>query len=458
MAGVGEVLGWSGAAIGRALQAGVVCPVALAEHCLERIGAYPDPAFIAVTAERALADAKAAKARLAAGRPASALDGVPIAWKDLVDVEGTPTTAASAVYRETAAKAVDAPIVALAAAAGMVCVGKLNLTEFAYSGLGLNPHFGTPAVPVGRGGRRAPGGSSSGSGVAVAAGLVPIAIGTDTGGSVRVPASFNGVVGLKVTFGRIEKAGVFDLSPNLDSVGPLARTVEDCVLADMVLRGAVASGVRRQSLEGVRLVVPESVHTEDVDAAVAERFRAALDALAAAGAVVEWRTVAPLDRFARLTAAHGSLIAAEAYRVHQALIDGPLAAQVDRRVTARILGGKKLTGFDVLTLQAARVELEAELRGLLGDGLLVMPTTPHVAPAIAPLEADDALFHSVNLRTLRNTMPVNFMTMCALALPCGADADGLPVSLMAAAPGGEDERLMGLGLEIERVLGAAGRA
>jgi aspartyl-tRNA(Asn)/glutamyl-tRNA(Gln) amidotransferase subunit A len=435
-----EVLGWSGAAIGRALQAGVACPVALAEHCLERIAAYPDPVFITVTADRALAEARAAKARLAAGRPASALDGVPIAWKDLVDVRGTPTT----------------PVAALAAAAGMVCVGKLNLTEFAYSGLGLNPHFGTPAVPVGRGGRRAPGGSSSGSGVAVAAGLVPIAIGTDTGGSVRIPASFNGVVGLKATYGRIEKAGVFDLSPNLDSVGPLARTVEDCVLADMVLRGAVASGVRRQSLRGVRLVVPESVHTEDVDRAVAGRFAAALAALAEAGAVVERRRVPPLDRFVKLTADHGSLIAAEAYRVHQALIDGPMAAKVDRRVVARIQGGKRLTGFDVLTLQAARVALEAELRALLGDGLLVMPTTPHTAPAIEPLEADDALFHSVNLRTLRNTMPVNFMTMCALALPCGADEDGMPVSLMVVAPGGEDERLLGLGLAVERVLGAAG--
>jgi aspartyl-tRNA(Asn)/glutamyl-tRNA(Gln) amidotransferase subunit A len=454
MAGVAEVLGWSGAAIGRALAAGVVCPVALAEHCLERIAGYPDPVFIAVTAERALAEAKAAKVRLAAGRPASPLDGVPIAWKDLVDVKGTRTTAASAVYRESEVKALDAPVVALAAAAGTVCVGKLNLTEFAFSGLGLNPHFGTPAVPVGRGGRRAPGGSSSGSGVAVAAGLVPIAIGTDTGGSVRIPASFNGVVGLKATYGRIEKTGVFDLAPSLDSVGPLARTVEDCVLTDMVLRGAVTSGVRRQSLKGLLLVVPESVHTEDVDGEVGARFRAALDALAEAGAVVQWRKVPPLDRFVEVSGAHGSLIAAEAYRTHRALIDGPDVGRVDRRVVARILGGKKLGSLDVLTLQAARVELEAELRGLLGDGLMVLPTTAHTAPAIEPLEADDELFHRVNLRTLRNTMPANFMGMCALALPSGFDGDGLPTSVSVMAPGGADERLLGVGLEVERVLAA----
>jgi aspartyl-tRNA(Asn)/glutamyl-tRNA(Gln) amidotransferase subunit A len=234
----------------------------------------------------------------------------------------------------------------------------------------------------------------------------------------------------------------------------LARTVEDCVLADMVLRGAVTSGVRRQSVKGLLLVVPESVHTEDVDEAVGERFRAALDALAEAGAVVQWRKVAPLDRFVEVSAAHGSLIAAEAYRTHRALIDGDDVGRVDRRVVARILGGKKLGSLDVLMLQAARVELEAELRGLLGEALLVMPTTAHTAPAIDELEADDELFHRVNLRTLRNTMPANFMGMCALALPSGVDGDGLPTSVSVMAPGGADERLLGVGLEVERVLTA----
>ena len=444
--------GWSAVAIGRALASGEADPVALVEHCLARIAADPEPVFITVTAERALGEARAARARLQAGRPLSPLDGVPIAWKDLVDIAGTPTTAASALYRDTPAKTADAPVAALAAAGGMVCLGKVNLTEFAYSGLGLNPHFGTPANAHGRSVRRAPGGSSSGSAVAVASGLVPLAIGTDTGGSVRVPASFNGLVGYRATYGRIDKTGVFDLAPSLDSVGPFTRTVEDCVVLEMVLRGAVTSGVRRERVQGVRLVVPTGVFTEEVDAPVAASFEAALAALEAAGAVIERRRVAPLERFLELTATHGSLVAAEAYRTHHRVIDGPEVERIDRRVTARILGGKRLSGFDVLTLSAARSELAAELGALMGDGLVVMPTTPHVAPAIAPLEADDDLFHAVNLRTLRNTMPANFVGMCSLALPSGRDDEGMPTSFMAMAPGGADERLLGLGLEIERVL------
>jgi aspartyl-tRNA(Asn)/glutamyl-tRNA(Gln) amidotransferase subunit A len=455
MVDVETLAGWSAVAIGRALAAGEADPVALAEHYLARIAADPEPVFITVTRERALAEAKAARERLSTGRPLSPLDGVPIAWKDLVDLKGTTTTAASSLYRDTPPKTADAPVAALATAAGMVCLGKLNLTEFAYSGLGLNPHFGTPANAHGRSVRHAPGGSSSGSGVAVASGLAPIAIGTDTGGSVRVPASFNGVVGFKPTYGRIDKTGVFDLAPSFDSVGPLARTVEDCVAIDMVLRGAVTSGVRRQRLEALRIVVPEGVFTEDVDAPVEANFATALAALEAAGARIERRAVAPYDRIAELLAKHGSLIAAEAYRTHHRVIDGPEVERIDRRVTTRIQGGKQLTGFDVLTLMAARVDLEAELRALLGEAFLVMPTTPHTAPAIAPLDADDARFHAVNLRTLRNTMPANMLGMCGLALPFGEDDEGMPTSLMALAPGGEDERLLGVGLELERVLAAA---
>ncbi len=452
MVDVETLAGWSAVAIGRALASGGADPVEFAEHCLAKIAADPEPVFITVTEDRALAEARAARERLRAGRPLSPLDGVPIAWKDLVDIAGTPTTAASALYRDIPPKTADAPVAAFAKAAGMVCLGKLNLTEFAYSGLGLNPHFGTPANAHGRSVRRAPGGSSSGSAVAVASGLVPVAIGTDTGGSVRVPASFNGLVGLKPSYGRIDKTGVFDLSPNLDSVGLFTRTVEDCVAVDMVLRGAVTSEVRRRALGGTRLVVPSGIFTEDVDAPVSAAFEAALEALAARGALIERRPVAPLDRFAELTATHGSLVAAEAYRTHHLLIDGPEVERIDRRVTARILGGKRMTGLDVLTLVAARIELERDLRALLGDGLLVMPTTPHTAPAIAPLEADDDLFHQVNLRTLRNTMSANFLAMCGLALPSGHDPDGMPTSLMVLAPGGEDDRLLGHGLEIERAL------
>jgi len=442
----------SAAAIGRALARGEVDPLALAEHYLERIAAETEPVFITVTAERARAEARAAGRRLAAGQPLSPLDGVPIAWKDLVDIAGTATTAASAVYRDSPIKRRDAPVAALAAAAGMVCLGKLNLTELAFSGLGLNPHFGTPANARGRDVRRAPGGSSAGSGVAVAANLAALAIGTDTGGSVRIPAAFNGVVGFKPTFGRIDKTGVFDLAPGLDSVGPLARTVEDVVLADAVLRGAVSPAVRRTPLAGVRLVVPRGPLVEDVDDDVAERFEAALKALVAAGAVIERTRLPALERLIEFMARHGSLIAAEAYHVHRTLVDGPEAARIDHRVVARIMGGKRMSADDVIALESGRRALAVELAGALGEALLVMPTTPHTAPAIDPLEADDALFHAVNMRTLRNTTPLNLLAMCALAIPSGEGAGGMPTSLMLAAPGGQDERLLGIGLEADRHL------
>lgn len=442
----------SAAAIGRALARGEVDALALTEHCLERIAAESEPVFLTVTADRARAEARAAAARLAAGRPLSALDGVPIAWKDLVDVAGTPTTAASALYRESAVKESDAPVAALAAAAGMVCLGKLNLTEFAFSGLGLNPHFGTPANAHGRDVRRAPGGSSSGSGVAVASCLVPVAIGTDTGGSVRIPAAFNGIVGYKPTYGRIDKTGVFDLAPGLDSVGPLARTVEDAVLADAVLRGKLTPAVSRTPLDGIRLIVPEGPLVEDVDDDVATRFESATKTLAAAGAIVERTALPALERMVELMGRHGSLIAAEAYHVHRALADGPEAARIDRRVVARILGGKRMSADDVISLESGRRLLAADLAAQLGGALLVMPTTPHTAPAIAPLEADDELFHQVNMRTLRNTTPLNLLAMCALAIPSGEGRGGMPTSLMLAAPGGEDEHLLGIGLEVDRHL------
>lgn len=452
MTAIDRVAAGSAAAIGRAIAAGEVDPVALTEHLLERIGATDEPVFITVTAARARAEAEAARARQAAGRPLSPLDGVPIAWKDLVDVATSPTTAGSSLYRDSAIKETDAPCAASLAAAGMVTLGKVNLTEFAYSGLGLNPHFGTPANPHDRTTRRAPGGSSSGSAIAVASGLAPVAIGTDTGGSVRIPAAFNGLVGYKSSEGRIDKRGVFPLSETLDSVGPIGRTVEDCILVEMLLRGAATSAVRRAPVAGQRLVMATNVVLDEIEPDVATGLEAAIDDLAKAGARIESRPVPVLDAVMRLTAEHGTLTAAEAYTVHKALVDGPKAERIDRRVVSRILNGKRMSAADVLTIQSERRRLMAELAADLDGAVLVMPTTVHVAPPIAPLEADEALFHSTNLRTLRNTMLGNFLDLCGLAIPSGRTPAGMPASILFSLPGGEDDRLLSLGLELDRVL------
>lgn len=442
----------SAAAMGRAFVAGEADPVAVTEVFLEWIAATDEPVFLTVTAERARAEAKAAAARIRAGRPASPLDGVPIAWKDLFDIAGTTTTAASALLRDTPAAEADAPVVAQAAAAGLVCLGKTNLTEFAYSGLGLNPHFGTPANPHDTAVRRAPGGSSSGSGVAVGAGLAPIAIGTDTGGSVRVPAAFNGAVGYKASEGRIDGRAVFPLSWTLDTVGPLCRTVEDCMLTEAAMRGAPAT-VRRADVRDLRILVSTTFFCDDIDDTVAADFEAALKRLADAGVTIDHEPVPELAESARLMAAHGTLAAVEGYQFHQARVDSDDAQKIDRRVLSRLQGGKAMKGLDVLIIQQTRKSLAESLAERLAGRLLVGPTVAHVAPEIAPLDADDALFHRVNLKTLRNTMVGNYLNTPGVTIPMAGD--GLPTGLLISGNAGEDEAVLSAGLALETIIRGA---
>lgn len=442
----------SAAAVGRAI-AGGLDPVEVADFFLERIAAAGDAAvFLAVCPDRARAEAEASRRRHTAGRPLGPLDGVPVAWKDLIDVAGTRTTAGSRLLRDVAPAQDDAPVVANATSLGMVSLGKTNLTEFAYSGLGLNPSFGTPANPHDPATPRVPGGSSSGSAVAVARGLVPVAIGTDTGGSVRIPAAFNGLVGYKSSEGRIPKAGIMALSPTLDSVGPLARSVEDCILLDGALRGVTAPTLHLPEPSSLRIVVAPNVVEDGLDDAVGANFEASLARFSRAGATIVRRALPMFDAMVEVTARHGSLTAAEAYWVHRERVDGPDVGQIDRRVVARIMGGKRMSALDLVAVQQQRIALTRALLAVLDGALLAMPTVPHVAPSIAPLEADDDLFHRVNLKTLRNTMLGNFFNLPGLALPNGTGDAGMPTSILVSAQGGEDDRLLAAALVLERCL------
>jgi aspartyl-tRNA(Asn)/glutamyl-tRNA(Gln) amidotransferase subunit A len=429
---------------------GETSPIALTEYLLERIEkAERDNIFITVTPARARKEAEAAEARYRRRRPLSVLDGVPIAWKDLFDVADYRRL--SPVQRKTP-KEHDLVCVANAAAAGMVCMGKLNLSELAYSGLGLNPHFGTPVNPNDRNTHRSPGGSSSGSGAAVAAGLVPCAVGADTGGSVRIPASFNGVFGFKTSEGRIDKTGVIPLSRTFDTIGPLARSVADCAALDMVLRGAVAVDAERSDVSGLKLVVPKNLVCDQAEPAVLANFERSLDALGRAGATVTWRKIDAIDEITDMTARHGSLTAAEAYFEYRDVVESETVHSLDRRVVHWIFRGREMSAHDLLSIQNIRSKAIADLQTTLADALLVMPTAPITAPVIAPLEADDKLFHEVNLGTPRNTMLGNNLRLCGLAIPNGRDNRNLPTSILFSAPHGEDRRLLGFGLEIERVL------
>lgn len=438
--------------IGAFVQAGLLGAEAVAEQTLAAI-AMSDPAiFTRLTAERARAEARDAAARVGAGRPRGPLDGVPIAWKDLFDLEGCVTTAGSVVLADDAPARLDAAVVARLAAAGMVTVGQVNMTEFAFSGLGLNPHYGTPKNPHGGDVPRIPGGSSSGSGVAVASGLVPVSIGSDTGGSVRIPAAFNGIVGYKATRGRYPMAGVFPLSSSLDSLGVLCRTVEDAVAVDAALTGRIASQVRRGSIEGQRLVVPENVVFEHAEPEVVAAFEAALARLERAGAMVTRQKIIAFDRILALYAEHGPLVTAEAYTVHERRLAGPEAARMDRRVVARTRLGAKTSMTGYVQLLAARARMIEEARRDFDGAFIVHPTVPHVASPIAPLEADDELFVTINSRTLRNTLLGNFLDVCGVSLPCGTGAAGMPVGFLISGPPGDDEALLGFALAADAVV------
>jgi aspartyl-tRNA(Asn)/glutamyl-tRNA(Gln) amidotransferase subunit A len=333
----------------------------------------------------------------------------------------------------------------------MVSLGKVNLTEFAYSGIGLNPHFGTPHNPNSQV-PHSPGGSSSGSGVAVAGGLAPIAIGTDTGGSVRIPAAFNGVVGYKSSEGRIDKSGVFALSQTLDTVGPLARSVEDCILSDAILRGAVSSAVCRHPVASLRIFVPQSVVFDGIEPAVQTHFEESLERLAMSGATIRRAECPAFQQAFDLAGEIGTITAAEAYATHRAIVDGPDAASIDGRVLARIELGKKMIAGDLIRLHEERRRLQGELAAQLDGWLMAMPTAPHVAPEIAPLEADVELFHRVNLKTLRNTAIGNFLNLPGVAIPSGRDKSGLPTSFLLSGIAGSDDLLLGHALTAEPIV------
>lgn len=415
-----------------------------------------DHVFISLCPARALREARASAERWKAGQPLSALDGVPIAWKDLFDVAGSVTTAAAAVRRDVSPALLDANTVGLLSRAGLVCVGKTNLSEFAYSGLGLNPHFGTPTNPHGVDQPRIPGGSSSGSAVAVAAGIVPIAMGTDTAGSVRIPAAFNGLVGFRSSCKRYSRDGVFPLAHTLDSVGPLTRSVRDLLAIDDILRARTqpTSTVPR-SLAGQRFWVDEAVVFDPrTEPAVRDNLMRSLTLLKNAGALIDLRPSPAFQETLALIEQQGWLGAAEAFALHQSLLDSEAAQQLDPRVRRRLEAARQFPASQLINLYSARERLQQQLTDELDGAFLITPTVAHVAPPLAPLEADDALFMQTNLATLRLTMPGSLLNLPGISLPTGHDSTGLPTALLISAPAGEDTRLLRTALAVEAAVRA----
>ena len=404
------------------------------------------PVFIRQTADRARLEARASAARWRAGTPLGPLDGVPVAVKDLVDVAGTVTTAGSALRRHARPAASDATVAARLTAAGAVLIGKTNLSEFAFSGLGLNPHFGTPDNPVEPG--AIPGGSSSGSAVAVALGVVSGAVGTDTSGSIRIPAAFHRVAGFRPSRARNSQTGDFPQAPNLDSVGPLAACVQDLAHLDAVFRQGetvAATGPRR-------LCVPVGGLGDGMDAEVEEVFEATVAVLSRRGWSVTRRPFPSLEAVAALLAELGSLATWEAAGVHRHLLEHPeQVAALDPLVGSRLQSGADMPLARVETLRMARPGLVSQFADELGDDLLLLPSVCCRVPRQADCARSLVETMAINVRVLRNTMILSFVDAPGVSLPMGGAGTAMGVLLSGAA--GDDAQVLGAAFALEHALG-----
>jgi aspartyl-tRNA(Asn)/glutamyl-tRNA(Gln) amidotransferase subunit A len=384
------------------------------------------------------------------------LAGLPISVKDLFDVAGEPTPAGSVVLADAPPAVRDAPVIARLRAAGAVLVGRTNMTEFAFSGLGINPHYGTPRNPYDRAQPRIPGGSSSGAAVSVTDGMAAAAIGSDTGGSVRIPAALCGLTGFKPTARRVPLDGVLPLSGSLDSIGPIAPTVACCALLDAVLSGQPPQPLRSRNITGLRMGVLQGYVLDGLEQPVVQRFEAALEILARAGAHITDVNFAALKQIPECNA-KGGLIAAEAYAWHRQLLEKH-SDRYDPRVSSRMMRGRDMSAVDYLDAVAGRQRIIAEAEQAFADfDVWLVPTTPRIAPRIADLEASDAAYFDANAAILRNPSVFNFLDCCALSIPCHLPGEA-PVGLMVAAPGGQDQNLLRIGAAIEAALAAAGCA
>jgi aspartyl-tRNA(Asn)/glutamyl-tRNA(Gln) amidotransferase subunit A len=422
------------------------------EEALARIadpGGEGKRACLTVYTEAARDAADAADARARAGISLGPLDGTIVSIKDLFDVAGEPTRAGSKILIDAPPAKEDATVVRRLRAAGAVMVAKTNMSEFAFSILGMNPHHGTPGNPADR--RRVPGGSSSGAAVSTADGMCEIAIGTDTGGSTRAPAAFSGIVGFKPSKQRIPTDGAFPLSYTLDSIGPLARTVADCARADAVMANDAPWTVEPVPLVGLRLGVAQGLPLQQLDLTVSARFNAATETLDGAGVTLTDEAVPLWDDVARVQA-KASFSSIEAFHIHRPWLPAR-AADYDPVVLTRINLGRDITATEYIEMMRQRATLVRAMDARLANlDAIIMPTTPTVAPTMAEVSTLET-FLPKNFLNLRNTSLINFFDLCAISLPLPRQGD-LPVGLMVVARNGEDRKLFRIAAAIERLFAA----
>lgn len=409
------------------------------ERALDLIGSDAAKDMMILRLDEAARHAGDAADALRRSGAASPLLGTVVTIKDNFDVVDHATTAGSTLLADAPPAQSDAVAVERLRRAGCVILGRTNMTEFAFSGLGLNPHYGTPANPAFPREYRTPGGSSSGAAVSVALGIVPVALGTDTGGSIRIPAAFCGLVGFKPSASAISREGVLPLSTTLDTVGVIARNVADCATMFDVLRDAPGRGRARLPAGRIRLGLVENYVTNDVSPEVARGMDKAVAALDLAGVSIERIRLPELDELPA-TGRLANFSAVESYGWHEPYLAAGAAPRYDPRVLARIMMGAETPAPAYATVIARRQAMIRSVAArIAGLDALVWPTVPIVAPTMASLASDDA-YHATNLLVLRNPAVVNFLDGCAISLPC--PAEGAPVGLSLAALHGEDDHLL----------------
>jgi aspartyl-tRNA(Asn)/glutamyl-tRNA(Gln) amidotransferase subunit A len=440
------------AELARSLESGAITSRRLVEECLARIvdpGGEGSRTFLKVHAEAARAAADYYDRLRAHGVTLGPWAGIPVSVKDLFDIAGDVTTAGSQVLRGEPPAREDCGAVARLRAAGFIPIGRTNMTEFAYSGLGLNPHYGTPLNPFERQLGRIPGGSSSGAAISITEEMSYGALGTDTGGSCRIPAAFCGIVGFKPTARRVPTSGVFPLSRSLDSVGPLAASVACCGALDALLAGEPTATLDPVDLRGQRFAVPTHYCLDDLESHVARSFERALRQLHAAGAQIEEITLIELDELPAMNR-HGGLSSAEAYALHRERLDSQ-GALYDPRVLVRILRGREQSAADYLDLMRLRADLQTRIeRQLVEFDAALMPTVPIIAPLLQDLQSDEAYMRT-NQLALRNPSVTNLLDRCAISIPC-QEPGTAPVGLMLMGSQGGDRRILGIAAAVEALL------
>lgn len=429
----------------------------LTQAALDRIA---DPsgeggcAFTRVYAEQAMQAAQASDMLRESGQVRSPLEGLPVSVKDLFDVKGYTTRAGSVVLKDEPPAGQNAVVVQRLIDAGAVLIGHTNMTEFAFSGLGINPHYGTPRSPWDRQTGRISGGSSSGAGVAVADQMSVMSLGTDTGGSIRIPAAFCGITGFKPTARRIPSKGTLPLSFSLDSTGPLAASVTCCAIADAILAGQAMPSLNPPQPGQLRLAVPSDLILDDADEHVENTFSNAILALQSAGATIDIIDIPEFEQFPYVNR-RGGLIAAEAWAWHERFAQ-QRHNDYDPRVMSRLLRGRAMSAADYIdVLQARPAWIQAVQARLTYYDAVLMPTTPVVPPTLQALQDEDAYFDA-NAIILRNPTLINFLDGCALSVPCHPEGSA-PVGLMIAGTAMQDSHILNVGLCIEHILRTTGQ-